>query len=304
MTILDRIADNLENCSQDAFITYLKDGRNPSTVLSCQEFIDTSKKIAAFWSERYPTCKRIGLVYTATGAFLAPLIYAGFLASKTIVPIKIPKPSRNNDRARYIFDVVEMDLIVTRRDHQRRLQATLENLGVRLVEILAHEDLMKLPRSWVERYTRRPADDDFVGIIQFTSGSTSYPNAVPLTLVMMQYSVVSLSKAMKIDSQSSLYNWMPFFHDFGLIFGVIFQMFIGCRMAMTSPITFLQSPLSCLLGMMENNITHSAMASFGIEHCLIAAKKNQKRLRDWTLHAYREFFLVLTSFPMKLPSSS
>ena len=71
-----------------------------------------------------------------------------------------------------------------------------------------------------------PAPDD-VAFLQYTSGSTSAPKGVIVSHANVISQCRSLAAASDYSTDSVTATWMPYFHDYGLIEGLLLPLFVG-----------------------------------------------------------------------------
>jgi acyl-CoA synthetase (AMP-forming)/AMP-acid ligase II len=66
---------------------------------------------------------------------------------------------------------------------------------------------------------------------------------------------------------------MPHFHDFGLIYGILFPLFVGIQCLTMPPVAFLRRPVRWLRLISDHKATHSAAPNFAYEYCCRAISK-------------------------------
>jgi acyl-CoA synthetase (AMP-forming)/AMP-acid ligase II/alkylation response protein AidB-like acyl-CoA dehydrogenase/acyl carrier protein len=110
------------------------------------------------------------------------------------------------------------------------------------------------------------ADD--VAYLQYTSGSTAAPKGVVICHRHIMANCHYLSHILAIAPDSRLLSWLPHFHDFGLVFGLLEPLYNRCAGFIMSPMTFAQRPLNWLRAISLHRITHSAAPNFGYQACL------------------------------------
>ena len=285
-TILRR----LDDIGDREHLVYLPDGRKKGESLTASALAENIRHIATHLHVTYPVVRRVALVYPSGGTLFTPVIGGCLLSGKTIVPMKLPKPYRRYDRTRAMLEAAEVDLCITVERHLCGLRRSLDSIGLTKVPIVTHERLMSLPSRKFAVAIPEIGPNNIV-LLQFTSGSTGTPKSVALTLPMIEQNCLALAEAADIGPDARLYNWMPFFHDFGLIFGVFVPLFIGLPMYVVSPMVFLQDPLSCLRGVAENRVSHTAFASFALEHCMVRALAEPRRLEGLDLSGLRRLMI-------------
>jgi acyl-CoA synthetase (AMP-forming)/AMP-acid ligase II len=131
------------------------------------------------------------------------------------------------------------------------------------------------------RRGRRPRTTAY---LQYTSGSTSTPRGVMVTHAAALANCRGLSAALLPDDHSKVPSWLPHFHDYGLVHGIVWPLFAGIPAYLMSPITFLRRPLRWLEAIECLGISHSGAPNFAYAACLAALDNRpdwQADLRCW-----------------------
>lgn len=107
--------------------------------------------------------------------------------------------------------------------------------------------------------------------LQYTSGSTRVPAGVMISHRNLQVNLRQLMNAYFADYNgvpppgSAAVSWLPFYHDMGLVLGVIAPILAGYRANLTSPIAFLQRPARWIHALSIGTPVISAAPNFAFE---------------------------------------
>jgi acyl-CoA synthetase (AMP-forming)/AMP-acid ligase II/acyl carrier protein len=114
-----------------------------------------------------------------------------------------------------------------------------------------------------------------LGLLQYTSGSTSDPKGVMVTHANLLTNLESIRQAFGLrrsdgpgDDCSCGVFWLPPFHDMGLIGGILEAIYIGGHTILMSPRSFLAKPLRWLETISSTGATISGAPNFAFEYCL------------------------------------
>ncbi|SCM81452.1 AMP-dependent synthetase and ligase [uncultured Sporomusa sp.] len=109
-----------------------------------------------------------------------------------------------------------------------------------------------------------------LAFLQYTSGSTGDPKGVMVTHASLLNNLKQLADKFRINENSVMVSWLPFYHDMGLILGILQGIYSGNRVILMNPADFMQQPLNWLRAISVYQATHTAAPNFAYE--LAAAK--------------------------------
>lgn len=110
-------------------------------------------------------------------------------------------------------------------------------------------------------------DTGGVALIQYTSGSTSEPKGATLTHENLLHNVGYFDDGWDHSPESVCVNWLPAFHDLGLVYGILTPLWGGFLGVQLSPIDVIQRPLCWLQAITSFRATHSTGPNFIYELC-------------------------------------
>ncbi len=103
--------------------------------------------------------------------------------------------------------------------------------------------------------------------LQYTSGSTSTPRGVMVTHANVVANCAAISAMIQPDADSRVLLWLPYFHDYGLVCGIICPVVFGMPGYLMSPVTFLRRPLRWLEAIERFGISHTGAPNFAYAAC-------------------------------------
>ena len=138
-----------------------------------------------------------------------------------------------------------------------------------------------------------------LALIQYTSGSTGDPKGVALTHANLLANIRGISEASVlggIHPSDVAVNWMPLYHDFGLIASwMAVGIFTGATVVMMSPIDFLTKPALWLWTIDRFRATGIATTTFGLDH--VTRRVSDDRIEGLDLSNVK--FAVLGAEPIR-----
>jgi acyl-CoA synthetase (AMP-forming)/AMP-acid ligase II len=120
--------------------------------------------------------------------------------------------------------------------------------------------------------------------LQYTSGSTSTPSGVVLTHQNVMHHLNALHRACGYGDGVTV-NWMPHFHDYGLVQGLLQPLYSGDPCYFMSPMSFLKRPVHWLGAISKYRGTHSQAPNFAYDHCI--RRMNEADLEGLDLSSWK-----------------
>lgn len=116
---------------------------------------------------------------------------------------------------------------------------------------------------------------DTIALLQYTSGSTNDPKGVMVRQRNVMANLESIRVGFGIDWQAddsdaieSGVFWLPFFHDMGLIGGILEPLYVGGQTILMSPRSFLQRPLRWLQAISDHGAMITGAPNFAYQLCV------------------------------------
>lgn len=111
-------------------------------------------------------------------------------------------------------------------------------------------------------------DPDAVCLLQYTSGSTSSPKGVAVSLRQLTANLAAITDATQLSSSNVLVTWLPPYHDMGLIGGIFWPLFTGVATYVLSPESFIRRPRRWLAEISERRATVTMAPNFAFDLCV------------------------------------
>ena len=282
------LADLFEFCChrkpQELAYALVRDNLELESQLTYGELEHTVRSLAGHLARRARPGTRALLLYPP-GLDVVCAFWACLCAGLVPVPAPAPDPVRRKHslpRLRAIIEDAQLSLVLT----TSGIEIVSSELSIAKdgsqIEWMATDqpydqaDAVELPRL----------NETALAYLQYTSGSTATPRGVMISHGNVLSHCKALSLAGGVSDRSRSLCWLPYFHDYGLLHGIIAPFFAGIPAYLMSPITFLRRPLRWLEAVSRFSITHSGGPNFSYESCLRAARQQrewQADLSTWTV---------------------
>ncbi|WP_238432040.1 fatty acyl-AMP ligase [Streptomyces cavernae] len=140
----------------------------------------------------------------------------------------------------------------------------------------AHADAWRAPRT----------GPDDLAFLQYTSGSTSSPRGVMVTHRNLLANQEALQRLLGTSAADRFSNWLPHYHDMGLIAHVLHPLWLGTHCVQLSPVSFIKRPVRWLRSIGEYGLTVGGGPNFCYDLCtrrVTDAHLGELDLSSWRL---------------------
>jgi len=265
-------------------------GRDQATLT----FAQTREAAAAVAAHLTSQCglkagDRVLLVYPPSLDFVVTFVGC-LLAGIVPAPIYPPNPLKlKQDLATFqaIATSCQASAVLTNKEYARAkllggLKSFVGREGVRWPDLPWHTVEGVKPRrpAAAPAHVAQPGD---VALLQYTSGSTSTPKGVMIMHANVLAEAAANARDLNLRPSVRCVFWVPQYHDFGLISGILSALAGNGHLYMMSPFTFAKRPAVWLEVMSRVRATHSATPNFGLE--LAVRKTTPAQRAAWDLSA-------------------
>jgi acyl-CoA synthetase (AMP-forming)/AMP-acid ligase II/lauroyl/myristoyl acyltransferase/acyl carrier protein len=248
--------------------TFLQDGKAPSTSLNYGELDIKARAIAAYLQSKAIPGARALLLYPPGLEFLSAFfgcLYAGIIAIPA-PPLDASRLKRSLPRLQAIAKDAESTLVLT----TSGLMSGLEQVYTQIAEFQVMQwiatDAVSLDLAASLQETN--LESDSLAYLQYTSGSTSTPKGVMVSHGNIMHQSACINKTVEVTPDSIGISWLPYFHDYGLLAGLIQPLYAGSHSYLMSPVAFIKRPLQWLQNISDYKVTHSGAPNFAYEQCI------------------------------------
>lgn len=269
-SILEALHAGVERASDKPAVILLGDGVQETERLSYGRLQDNARSIAAELQRLGLSGERVLLIYPPGMEFVTAL-FACFYAGAVAVPVPFLARARAWERVSAIAA-----------DAGPRAVLTLSSIAEERARRLAEEDLF-----WIATDVLPTADSEFslpaaddLALIQYTSGSTSAPKGVVITHGNIVHNERAIAETFRHGPDLVIANWMPTYHDMGLIGGLMQPIFVGGTSVLLPPLAVLQQPIRWLRAISTYRSATSPAPSFAFDLCARRISPEQREGLD------------------------
>lgn len=123
-----------------------------------------------------------------------------------------------------------------------------------------------------------------VAFLQYTSGSTSDPKGVAVSHGNLLANLEMIRLSLGNTNRSTYVNWVPLYHDMGLILNTLEALYVGALCVLMAPNAFTQRPLGWLRAIADYRAEVACGPNFGYDLCVSRYRAEQMQgidLSSW-----------------------
>ncbi|MFD6530857.1 fatty acyl-AMP ligase [Streptomyces sp. NPDC060184] len=278
----------------DLAYVFLRNGETPDQTLTYRQLDVAARSRAAKLDAAGLRGSAVVLLYPSGLEFVSTLLacmYAGVAGA----PVQVPTRQRGLERLRRIADDAGTTTVLTtaavRSDLEQRFGGTEELAGLTLVATDATDasdsagpsagtpdgpaaDGPAADGPETVEWSGPPAGPDDTALLQYTSGSTGDPKGVRVTHANFRSNVAETDQLWPCRADSAVVNWLPLFHDMGMLFGIVLPLWAGIPAYLMAPEAFIRRPSRWPEAISRFRGSHTAAPSFAYELCVRDAAEN------------------------------
>ena len=229
---------------------------------------------------------RVVLLFPSGPEFAAAFLGC-LLARRIAIPAAVPRNERALKRTVAIVRDSGARLILTIDPMLLRLEALFHGVpfpdGTAPSVVAANRELSVPDPDQVD------CGRDDIAFLQYTSGSTANPRGVVVAHENLMDNLRRSYSPFEFDKpEATMINWLPSYHDMGLIGGWLEPLYSGCKTVLMAPSEFIQRPLKWLELITKHRGTISGGPNFAYDSCV--ARIQERELETLDLSSWRVAF--------------
>ncbi|HTG71066.1 MAG TPA: fatty acyl-AMP ligase [Candidatus Udaeobacter sp.] len=243
--------------------TYLTDGEEQAVSITASELSKRAMAVAAAMNGEGKRHVAALLLYPPGIDFVVGFmgcLYAGVIA----IPAYPPHFRRPTPRLDSIITDSGATIALTTESMMMDIQAHLDPSSR-----ISHLNLLATDRlKGMNQYACAPCSGNKLAFLQYTSGSTGNPKGVMVTHGNLIHNMSLIAAYFRLSPQTKIVNWLPAYHDMGLIGQLLMSLMLGCELVYMSPVNFMQKPIRWLKAITRYGATYSGAPNFAYELCV------------------------------------
>jgi acyl-CoA synthetase (AMP-forming)/AMP-acid ligase II len=281
-SLVDLLARRAAEQGDERAYVFLSDKGDEEAVLTFGELQRCAAAVAARLRQSSTPGDRALLLFGPGLDFI--IAYFGCVLAGVIpVPMMLPRRNSSLDSSASIVASCTPRFVMTNARVRGARPDIVERFSAPQVQWLAVDQAEQLYEP--QHGMAVPSADD-IAFLQYTSGSTSDPKGVMVTHGNLIENLEMIRLTLGNTGRSTYANWVPLYHDMGLILNVLQSLYLGSLCVLLAPVTFIQRPLSWLRAIHQYRAEVTAAPNFAFDLCVQRFRADQMQnvdLSSWKL---------------------
>lgn len=264
---------------QPAYL-FLRDGLNVAGTLTYGALDARARAVAAYLRSRFAPGDRLLLAFPP-GLSFVEAFWGTLYAELVAVPVP-PLDSVRLKQSAARFHGIALDAGCAGIVSSQAMLSTIRGaeFGALPIPLERWVSIEALDPSWADQWKPLDPTPGSLAYLQYTSGSTSSPKGAMVSHDNLVHQSRYITEAGCYDADSTTLSWMPHFHDYGLVKGIVQPLWIGRPTYLMSPLVFLKRPGRWLEAIQRYGISHSGGPNFAYRRCVEAVEPATRRILD------------------------
>lgn len=270
----------LKACHAKPVITILGRG-GLSTSLTGADLLARARAMQDVWDQHLGAGPQVIMAALPAGEHFLVALIAALLGGGTMVPVAPPRTGEVPERLARMARNCGVSLVLcTTRNRAAVSQQLTDANGTLSCSVLT----VDAPETALRVESDLPRTGPVFPIIQHTSGSTRFPKSVPVSAAQIRANCHLIQSLWGMNSDTVMVNWLPHYHDMGLMGCILYPLLSGAHSVQMSPFDMIRRPLSWLEAISDWRGTISGGPTFAFMECLNRIKPDDcigLDLRSW-----------------------
>ncbi|TDB91907.1 fatty acyl-AMP ligase [Actinomadura sp. KC216] len=262
--VLRRLARHDPAAPAFTFVEFAGGRRSEAAALTFGELDLRARAVAAELQALTVPGDRVALLLPQDASYVVAFfgcLYAGVLA----VPL-FPPDGRQGDRLRSVLADCGPRYVLSTVAGRGTVDAFLDEFPDHTVQQVIPVD--EIPAGVAEQWRAPEVALDQVAYLQYTSGSTSRPAGVRVTHRNIVTACWQTRSRGEFSGHGVVVSWLPFFHDLGLVVGLLMPASVGAHAVHLTAWAFVQDPRRWLDVITRYRGTYTAAPNFALDLCV------------------------------------
>ena len=260
---------------------YLGDDGDIRTTLSFAE-LDLNARALGARLQGLDANQECAVLLYPPGLDFISAFFACMYANVVAIPLPIPRTQPNFAQTRAIIEQTNTRIILSTQTSISKLRRQDDDYVSKLICLDSQHIDRELSSAWQDS-TR--ASQHELAYLQYTSGSTSARKGVMISHANVLENIKGIDRGFAHNEASVAVNWLPHFHDLGLVSGILQPLYHGAANYMMAPSALVQRPIRWLNAISNFKATHTNSPNYAYDLCV--SKITEEQMKGLDLSAWQ-----------------
>jgi len=248
---------------------YLERGEREGDSLTFAELHLRALAIADALQENELGGRRVILAYSGGLEYVAAL-FGCFYAGAIAVPVPVARYGNSAARIRAIWSDAKATAVLSVRSligGEAEQPTEIAGLNLPGTLFIATDEIVASGKITDTRaHLPQRVEPSGIAFLQYTSGSTGNPRGVMIRHSNLIHNLRAATEALDSSDEDIMVNWLPLYHDMGLIGSVLHAVYAGFFCVLMPPFSFIQKPIRWLraISRYRGSISPAPCFAFGL----------------------------------------
>lgn len=280
--IVSKLDSNSERIPDRQAFVFLDNNAEEAASLSFIELRVNAIAIAEWLISQTDRGDRVLLCF-APGLDYVKALYGCFYAGVVAVPLYPPHRIRKDERIASVISDCSPRIVLTDPSSKATLSTYFNGSIADLESILPDNIERELGSP-----NLRESQLGNTAFLQYTSGSTGDPKGVTVDHQNIVANLESLIEAVHCTEEDVFVNWLPTYHDLGLINTILLPVYLGSLTVLMAPASFVSNPYLWFKAIDKYRGSICGGPNFSFDLCI--EKLDIKTIQDLDLSSWRIAF--------------
>ncbi|NRA80051.1 MAG: AMP-binding protein [Pseudoalteromonas sp.] len=264
-SIIESLYNNSNEIPDEIAFEFITDTSLKSESITFQQLYSDASCIAKSLLKHATTGDCILLLYPPSIEYVKAF-FACLMAGVVAIPLYPPKKNSKSEKVFTVAQASKARFALTTEKEIITLKDLWSTKTNKPINFIYTKQLLESENN--ENVLLPKISETSPAFLQYTSGSTGNPKGVIITHGNILGNTQYLTRVTGAHCDDVFVNWLPLFHDLGLVTAVLWTTYLGCKSVLMAPATFVGNPIVWFEAISKYGGTFGGAPNFAFDLCV------------------------------------